>query len=90
MANPSPPGTTSVKLPAMIFRQRIRDTSYVFGSLVELLAKASPLRAGDRLAGLAASSAEESMAAKLALADTPLETILASRSFLTKTTRSRG
>ena len=61
----------------MIFRQRIRDTSYVFGSLAELLAKASPVRAGDRLAGLAAVSAEENMAARLALADTPLKAILA-------------
>ena len=61
----------------MIFRQRIRDTSYVFGSLAELLAKASPVRAGDRLAGLAAASAEENMAAKLALADMPLKAILA-------------
>ncbi len=61
----------------MAFRQRIKDTSYVFGSLAELLAKASPVRAGDRLAGLAAASAEENMAAKLALADVPLKAILA-------------
>ena len=60
-----------------MFRQRIKDTSYVFGSLAELLAKASPVRAGDRLAGLAAASAEENMAAKLALADVPLKAILA-------------
>ena len=61
----------------MMFRQRIRDTSYVFGSLAELLAKASPVRSGDRLAGLAAANAEENMAARLALADVPLKTILA-------------
>jgi ethanolamine ammonia-lyase large subunit len=61
----------------MVFRQRIKDTSYVFGSLAELLAKASPERAGDRLAGLAAASAEENMAARLALADLPLTAILA-------------
>jgi ethanolamine ammonia-lyase large subunit len=60
-----------------MFRQRIKTTSYVFGSLAELLAKASPLRAGDRLAGLAAASAEENVAAKLALADVPLKAILA-------------
>jgi ethanolamine ammonia-lyase large subunit len=60
-----------------MFRQRIRTTSYVFGSLAELLAKASPVRAGDRLAGLAAASAEENMAARLALADLPLKAILA-------------
>jgi len=61
----------------MIFRQRIKDTSYVFGSLAELLAKASPPRSGDRLAGVAAANAEENVAAKLALADLPLKTILA-------------
>jgi ethanolamine ammonia-lyase large subunit len=60
-----------------MFRQRIRDTSYVFGSLAELLAKASPARSGDRLAGLAAANAEENMAAKVALADVPLKAILA-------------
>jgi ethanolamine ammonia-lyase large subunit len=61
----------------MMFRHRIRDTSYAFGSLAELLAKASPVRAGDRLAGLAAASAEENMAARFALADVPLKSILA-------------
>ncbi|MFZ4808795.1 MAG: ethanolamine ammonia-lyase subunit EutB [Hyphomicrobiaceae bacterium] len=61
----------------MPFRQRIKDTTYVFGSLAELLAKASPPRAGDRLAGLAAASAEENVAAKIALADVPLSAILA-------------
>ena len=61
----------------MPFRQRVKDTTYVFGSLAELLAKASPPRAGDRLAGLAAASAEENVAAKIALADVPLRSILA-------------
>jgi ethanolamine ammonia-lyase large subunit len=61
----------------MPFRQSVGATSYVFSSLAELLAKASPPRAGDRLAGLAASSAAENVAAKLALADVPLKSILA-------------
>ena len=60
----------------MVFRQRIGNTSYAFGSLAALLAKASPPRSGDRLAGLAATSAEESMAARLALADVPLKNIV--------------
>ena len=59
-----------------MYRQRIKQTSYVFASLKELLAKASPIRAGDQLAGVAASSAEENIAAKLALADVPLTAIL--------------
>ena len=61
----------------MPFRQTVKHTSYVFGSLADLLAKASGPRAGDRLAGVAAGSAEENIAAKLALADVPLKAILA-------------
>jgi ethanolamine ammonia-lyase large subunit len=40
--------------------------------LKTLLAKATPLRSGDQLAGLAAESAEQRVAAQMALADTPL------------------
>ncbi|MBL8564571.1 MAG: ethanolamine ammonia-lyase subunit EutB [Hyphomicrobiaceae bacterium] len=61
----------------MPFRQRIKSTTYGFATLAELLAKASPARAGDRLAGIAAESAEENVAAKMALADLPLRDILA-------------
>jgi ethanolamine ammonia-lyase large subunit len=61
----------------MPFRSRVADTTHVFASLADLLAKASPPRAGDRLAGIAATSAEENVAAKLALADVPLRAILA-------------
>jgi hypothetical protein len=45
--------------------------------LKSLLAKASPPRAGDRLAGIAAETAEENVTAKLALADVPLAAMLA-------------
>jgi ethanolamine ammonia-lyase large subunit len=45
---------------------------YVFPNLVTLLAKASPLRSGDALAGIAAESGEERVAAQFALADLPL------------------
>ncbi len=61
----------------MAFRRTIRDTTYVFASMRELLAKATPPRSGDRLAGVAAASAEESMAAKMALADVALSQIIA-------------
>src|SRR5260370_41837321 len=46
-------------------------------TLRTLLAKASPLRSGDQLAGLAAASAEERVRAQMALADVPLKTFLA-------------
>jgi ethanolamine ammonia-lyase large subunit len=56
----------------MIFSHSIGATRYTFGSLRELLAKATPLRSGDVLAGVAAESAEERVAAQFALADVPL------------------
>lgn len=49
---------------------------YVFADLKTLLAKASPLRSGDQLAGLAASSDAQRIAARHALASLPLETFL--------------
>ena len=45
-------------------------------TLKTLLAKASPARSGDELAGLAAGSAEERVAAQMQLADTPLKRFL--------------
>ena len=49
---------------------------YAFGDLKTLLAKATPLRSGDQLAGLAAETGEERVAAQFALADLPLTTFL--------------
>ncbi|MGE0610407.1 MAG: ethanolamine ammonia-lyase subunit EutB [Pirellulales bacterium] len=54
----------------------IGRTRHVFADLKTLLAKASPARSGDYLAGLAADSAEERVAAQMALADVPLATFL--------------
>ena len=48
-----------------------------FPDLRTLLAKASAKRSGDELAGLAAASAQERVAAQMALADLPLKTLLA-------------
>ncbi|MEO5697319.1 MAG: ethanolamine ammonia-lyase subunit EutB [Burkholderiaceae bacterium] len=50
---------------------------YRFADLRELMAKATPLRSGDQLAGVAADSARERVAAAQALADLPLATFLA-------------
>jgi ethanolamine ammonia-lyase large subunit len=60
----------------MQFRHRVGNTNYVFPSLADLLAKASPPRSGDKLAGIAAETAEQNIAAKLALADATLADIL--------------
>lgn len=48
----------------------------MFPDLKTLLARATPERSGDRLAGLAAQSAEERVAARLALAEVPLARFL--------------
>ena len=60
----------------MSYTSRIGIRNHVFRDLRELLAKASPLRSGDQLAGIAAASREERAAAKLALAELPLTTFL--------------
>jgi ethanolamine ammonia-lyase large subunit len=61
---------------AMVYRHIIDATSYVFGDLRDLLAKATPPRSGDRLAGIAADSAQQMIAARIALADVPLKQFL--------------
>jgi ethanolamine ammonia-lyase large subunit len=60
----------------MVFRQIVDATSYLFDDLRDLLAKATPPRSGDRLAGVAADSAEQMIAARMALADVPLKDFL--------------
>ena len=60
----------------MVYRHAIGNTSYVFDDLRDLLAKATPPRSGDRLAGIAAESAEQMVAARIALADVPLKQFL--------------
>jgi ethanolamine ammonia-lyase large subunit len=56
----------------MTFAHAIGNISYAFADLRDLLAKATPLRSGDVLAGLAAESAEQRVAAQFVLADLPL------------------
>ena len=60
----------------MIYRHAIDSTGYVFPDLRDLLAKATPPRSGDRLAAIAAGSAEQMIAARIALADVPLRQFL--------------
>src|SRR3982075_1035778 len=60
----------------MVYRHAIDATTYVFNDLRDLLAKASPPRSGDRLAGIAADSAQQMIAARIALADVPLKQFL--------------
>ncbi|WP_259067602.1 ethanolamine ammonia-lyase subunit EutB [Mucilaginibacter sp. X4EP1] len=59
-----------------MFQYTVRNIVYSFGDLKTLLAKASPYRTGDALAGVCADSYEERVAAQIALADVPLKTFL--------------
>jgi ethanolamine ammonia-lyase large subunit len=54
----------------------VGGTRYVFADLREVMAKATPPKAGDRLAGVAATSAQERVAARTVLADVPLARFL--------------
>ena len=58
------------------FTHTAGSTTYGFRDLKDLMAKATPLRSGDLLAGLAAQSAQERVVAQMALADLPLITFL--------------
>jgi len=58
-----------------LLRARIGAQTYQFRDLKDLLAKASPKRSGDELAGIAALSEEERVAAQMCLADLPLKTL---------------
>jgi len=60
----------------MSYRHTIGSRTYQFADLKTLLARATPLRAGDQLAGVAAATYEERVAAQYALADVPLRTFL--------------
>ena len=61
----------------MPYRHQVGPRTHVFGDLATLMAKATPIRSGDCLAGIAADSAEETMAARWCLAEVPLKEILA-------------
>jgi ethanolamine ammonia-lyase large subunit len=59
-----------------MYAHTVGSQRYHFRDLPTLLAKATPARSGDVLAGLAAESAAERVAAQMALADLPLRTFL--------------
>lgn len=60
----------------MAFASTVGTQRYHFSDLRELMAKATPERSGDQLAGIAAGSAAERVAAREALADLPLAALL--------------
>lgn len=60
----------------MAYQHTIKNKVYRFNDLKTLLAKATPYRSGDALAGLVADSYEERIAAQITLADVPLKVFL--------------
>jgi ethanolamine ammonia-lyase large subunit len=60
----------------MSYRAVIAGRTHLFGDLKTLLARASPARSGDFLAGVAAQDDEERVAAQRVLADVPLKVFL--------------
>lgn len=60
----------------MSYSHTVNAQRHTFVDLRDLMARATPLRSGDRLAGVAAGSAAERMAAQMALAELPLRTFL--------------
>ncbi|UJW80330.1 ethanolamine ammonia-lyase subunit EutB [Hydrogenophaga sp. SL48] len=60
----------------MSYTHTVNAQRHTFVDLRDLMARATPMRSGDRLAGVAAGSAAERMAAQMALAELPLRTFL--------------
>jgi ethanolamine ammonia-lyase large subunit len=60
----------------MAYSHTVGGERFQFPSLARLLAKATPARSGDELAGIAAGSAKERIAAQMALADLPIKQFL--------------
>ncbi|MCW6510483.1 ethanolamine ammonia-lyase subunit EutB [Lichenifustis flavocetrariae] len=60
----------------MSYRHMVGQKLWTFGDLKALMAKASPERSGDGLAGIAAANGEERAVARLCLADVPLRQFL--------------
>ncbi len=59
-----------------MYQHTVASHVYQFADLKTLMAKASPLRSGDQLAGVAAEDMKQRVAAQMALSDLPLRTFL--------------
>ncbi|HSH97815.1 MAG: ethanolamine ammonia-lyase subunit EutB [Methylophilaceae bacterium] len=60
----------------MVYKYTTGLHTYQFSNLKEVMAKATPARSGDYLAGVAAETYAERMAARMCLADVPLKRFL--------------
>ena len=59
-----------------MYKISLGNITYSFTDLKDLMAKATPLRSGDELAGIAARTQEEHVAAQMCLAGVPLQRFL--------------
>jgi ethanolamine ammonia-lyase large subunit len=59
-----------------VYAHTLGNATFRFPDLRTLMARATPARSGDQLAGVAAASAEERVAAQIALAQVPLRNFL--------------
>ena len=59
-----------------MYKHSIQNITYSFSDLKTLMAKATPFRSGDALAGLCAESYQERIAAQICLANVPLKNFL--------------
>jgi ethanolamine ammonia-lyase large subunit len=73
---PTGPTDDTIEDALMPYSSVVRSERFVFESLAEVLAKANEEKAGDQLAGLAAQSERERVAAKLALAEIRLAEVV--------------
>ena len=58
------------------YKYRLGNETYIFKNLAELMAKATPKRSGDILAGVSASTSQERVIAQMCLAEVPLKRFL--------------
>jgi ethanolamine ammonia-lyase large subunit len=63
-------------MPQPAYTHRAGVHTHTFRDLKDLMAKATPARSGDALAGVAAHTAQERVVAQMALAELPLRTFL--------------
>ena len=59
-----------------MYKHTVNNIVFVFHTLAELMAKATPARSGDILAGIAAKSYQERVAAQMTLAEIPIREFL--------------
>jgi ethanolamine ammonia-lyase large subunit len=58
------------------YKYTLGNRTYTFKNLADLMAKATPKRSGDLLAGVSALSSQERVIAQMRLAEVPLKTFL--------------